>query len=116
MPEEFIPIFMFAAMAVVLWKFFETRHKERMAIIDKSLDPLAYKELYSRNMFRISPLTNLKWGLIALFIGIGILCGMQLDAIYGTTQFIAPFVFLCGGLALVLFYFIAARKIVAVDK
>ena len=110
MAEEFIPIFMFAAITVILWKFFETRHKERMAIIDKSLDPLAYKELFNSQMIRITPLSNLKWGLIALFIGAGILCGMQLDAIYGSSEFIAPFVFLGGGLALVLFYFIAARK------
>ena len=109
MAEELIPIFLFGATAVVLWKFLETRHKERMSIIDKALDPVAYKELYNRQMFRISPLSNLKWGLIALFIGAGILCGMQVDAIYGTTQFIAPFIFLWGGFALVVFYFIAAR-------
>ena len=52
MAEEFIPIFMFAAITVILWKFFETRHKERMAIIDKSLDPLAYKELFNSQMRR----------------------------------------------------------------
>ena len=110
MAEEIIPIFMFASIAVVLWKFLETRHKERMAIIDKSLDPLAYKELFTQQMFRVNPFTNLKWGLIALFIGIGILCGMQLDTMYGVTQFIAPCIFLCGGMALVLFYFIANKK------
>jgi hypothetical protein len=116
MVEEFIPIFLFGATAVVLWKFLETRHKERMAIIDKALDPVAYKELYSRQMFRISPLSNLKWGLIALFVGVGIFWGMQLDAKYGTEQFIAPFVFICGGIALVLFYFIAARKPATGDR
>jgi hypothetical protein len=110
MSEEVIPIFMFAAVTVVLWKFFETRHKERMAIIDKSLDPLAWKELFSNQMFRITPLSNLKWGLISLFIGAGILGGMQLRTMYGTSDFIAPFIFLGGGLALVLFYFIALRK------
>ena len=110
MSEEVIPIFMFAAITVVLWKFFETRHKERMAIIDKSLDPLAWKELFTSQMFRITPLSNLKWGLISLFVGAGILGGMQLDAMYGTREFIAPFIFLGGGLALVLFYFIALRK------
>lgn len=110
MAEEFIPIFMFAALAVVLWKFLETRHKERMAIIDKSLDPLAYKHLFAPQMFRVNPHSNLKWGLIALFVGIGILCGMQLDALYNVNQFIAPSVFLFGGLALVLFYFIVRRK------
>ena len=108
--EILIPIVLFSGTAVVLWKFFETRHKERMAIIEKALDPVAYKEMYSRQMFRISPLSNLKWGLIALFIGLGILCGIQLDAIYSVTQFVAPFVFISGGLALVVFYFIVAKR------
>jgi hypothetical protein len=110
MAEEFIPIFMFAAVTVILWKFFETRHKERMAIIDKSLDPLVYKELFSSQMARITPLSNLKWGLIFLFVGVGIMCGMQFRAMYGTSDFIPAFIFLGGGIALVLFYFIAARK------
>jgi hypothetical protein len=110
MAEAFVPIILFGSMSVVLWKFLETRHKERMAIIDKALDPVAYRELYCKQMFRVSPLSNLKWGLIALFVGVGIFCGMQFDAMYGKPQFIAPFIFLCGGIALILFYFIAAKK------
>jgi hypothetical protein len=35
---------------------------------------------------------------------------VQFRALYGTEDFLPAFIFISGGLALVLFYFIAARK------
>ena len=82
-----------------------------MSIIEKGLDPADYKELYKHSMWRINPLSNLKWGLVACFVGAGILIGMWINDFYQVRDHYAPaLALIAGGLALVLFYFIAAKK------
>jgi len=107
-----VPIFMFLAIAVIFWKYYDTRNRERMGIIDKGLDPVAYKELLSRQRSNADPLPNLKWGLLATFMGIGLLIGLWYDSAYGTDgEFIPAYMLICGGAALIFYYFIASEKL-----
>lgn len=111
--EFLIPITMFIAVALVLFKFFDDRHSERMAIIDKGLVKEDVKFLYSSShAFRINPLSSLKWGMLAAFIGIGILVSAFVAASFPwmSEKLTAGFIFLFGGLGLVLFYAMAAKK------
>jgi len=110
--DIFVPIFLFGGIAVVLWKFFETRHRERMALIEKGLDPSTFKKAAGISTFRFSPLSNLKWGLLALFVGAGILFAGSIERSYMWSDFIYPSsILISGGVALIVFYAIAARKI-----
>ena len=111
--EFLVPIFLFGGTAAVLWKFFEGRHKERMAMIEKGLNP---SELKSQVKFQIGQghvLSNLKWGLLLAFAGIGLLLGQQIHYVWGYHEDSAVFgaMLICGGFALIVFYFIAARKL-----
>ncbi len=110
--EIFIPIFLFGAIALVLYKFFDTRHRERMAMIEKGLTPAEMASVSPRR-FLAHPLTNLKWGLLALFVGFGIFVGNYVQSVTMMDEGPAFFgsIFISGGLALVVYYVIAARKL-----
>jgi 4-amino-4-deoxy-L-arabinose transferase-like glycosyltransferase len=116
MQEEIIvPVVLFGGTAVVLWKFFEGRHKERMAMIEKGVSPAEFKSP-SSTPFRLwqgTVLSNLKWGLLFVFSGIGLLVGQQLEYYFGFHEDSAVFgsILITGGLALIIFYFIASKKL-----
>jgi hypothetical protein len=112
--EFLIPITMFLSFAFVIFKFFDDRHRERMAIIDKGLVKEDVKFLYSSSYtWRVNPLSSLKWGMLAAFIGLGILTsaivGMQFPWI--VEKLTAGFIFLFGGIGLILFYALASKKL-----
>jgi hypothetical protein len=111
-PEFLVPIFLFGGAAAVLITYFNNRNKERMAMIEKGVNPADFKGTPVREWFRANPLSSLKWGLIAMFVGIGLIVASYLDrwymmhdSIYFSCMLVA------GGLALILFYFIASRKL-----
>ncbi|HTY10180.1 MAG TPA: DUF6249 domain-containing protein [Bacteroidota bacterium] len=107
-----VPIILFIVVGAVVWKHIESRHMERIAIIDKGLNPADYKELYKHHAFTINPLSNLKWGLLAIFVGLGSLTAMYLYNAYRLEETIYPGVILVfGGVGLVVFYFIASKKL-----
>jgi di/tricarboxylate transporter len=111
--EILVPIFLFGGSAVVLWKFFEGRHKERMAMIDKGVNPANFKSATPFRRWQGSVLSNLKWGLLFVFAGIGLLVGQQLEYYFGFHEDTAVFgsILIAGGLALIIFYLIAAKKL-----
>jgi hypothetical protein len=113
-PGILVPLTLFGGAAVVLWKYFEGRHKERMAMIDKGVNPIDFKS--TAPPFRLwqgSVLSNLKWGLLFVFAGIGLLVGLQLESYYRFDEGSVIFgcILIAGGLALIIFYLIAAKKL-----
>jgi hypothetical protein len=108
-----VPIFLFGGIAAVLWKFFEGRHKERMAMIEKGVTPADFKSTTPSRLWQGSVLSNLKWGLLFVFAGIGLLVGLQLENYYRFDEGSVIFgsILITGGLALIIFYFIAAKKL-----
>ncbi|MBK9247782.1 MAG: hypothetical protein IPM69_06605 [Ignavibacteria bacterium] len=128
-PEElFIPIIAilatFGIPGFVVWKFIEARNRERMAIIDKGMSAEDIRELFHqerRERKNPNPLASLKWGLLVFFVGIGWLIGDMISeriynpyeptrAGYNTHDLTVATVFICGGLGLLIFYLIAAKK------
>jgi hypothetical protein len=111
--EILIPIFLFGGTAAVLWKYFEGRHKERMAIIEKGLKLSDFKSSSPLRLWQGNVLSNLKWGLLFTFVGIGLLIGLQLRDLFGFHE--GSTIFSCmlisGGIALIVFYIIAAKKL-----
>jgi hypothetical protein len=111
--EIIVPIVLFGGTAAVLWTFFEGRHKERMAMIEKGVNPADFKPAAPSRFWQGSVLGNLKWGLLLVFAGAGWLLGEQLQYSFGFREESAVFgtILIAGGLALIIFYFIAAKKL-----
>ena len=111
--EFLVPIFLFGGTAAVLWKYYEGRHKERMAMIEKGVNPADFKSSSPLRFWKGNVLSNLKWGLLFLFVGIGLLAGEQMRNIWGLDDESTIFgcMLITGGLALIIFYIIAARKL-----
>ena len=111
-PEIIIPIFLFGGTAAVLWKYVDSRHKERMTILEKGLINEDLKHLYSRSVWRTNPYTSLKYGMLAAFIGVGILVSAFLSQMFymHEEQITAGIIFLFAGLGLVTFYTIAKKR------
>ncbi len=110
--EFLVPIFLFGGAAWVLIVYFNNRSKERMAMIEKGVNPSDFKGTPMKEWFRTNPLSSLKWGLLTMFVGFGLLVATFVhrnydvpDSIYMACMLVA------GGLALIIFYFIAAKKI-----
>lgn len=110
--EILIPIFMFGSIAAVIWKHFDTRHKERMNIIEKGLVTEELKYLYSGISWKTNPYSSLKYGMLAAFIGVGILVSAFLSQIFmmHEEQITAGVIFLFAGLGLITFYTIAKKR------
>ena len=75
-------IFSFGAPAAVVWQLVATRHKERLTIIERGLDPAQYKSLYARNVSASNPLNALRWALLFVFVGAGLWLGAWMVQVY----------------------------------
>lgn len=113
--EFLIPIAMFAAIFGIVYISVTAKHRQRMAMIEKGMDP---GNLGDRNNARR---LTLKFGLLMIGIGVGVLLG------YGLSWVMPPHpnpydqdpdnpvpyffsILFCGGLALITDHFIATKK------
>ncbi len=99
---------------LLIWKHIETRNRERMAIIEKGLSAEEIRELFKQEQGKSknpNPLSNLKWGLLIFFVGIGLCTGIQLhEAFYWSSDFTPALAFIGGGFALLVFYGVASKR------
>ena len=70
MEEVLIPLIVFGTIFGVLYVFFMTRNKERLALIEKGADATLFKSGPSKNSFGI---IILNIALLAIGIGVGVL-------------------------------------------
>jgi hypothetical protein len=106
-----VPVFLFFCIAAVLGSIIFTRHRERMTMIEKGLDPEQVKSLYTRGTWKFDPLSSLKWGMVLVGIGLAILLGSWLHANHMVEEGVYPgLIGLFGGIGLVLFYLLARKK------
>jgi hypothetical protein len=109
--EAIIPIILFICIVAVWGGIILTRHKERMTIIDKGLNPADMKALYERHWKAANPLSSLKWGILLVCVGLAVLIGIWLrDQFFFNDGVIPGLMAVLGGAGLVIFYFIASRK------
>lgn len=115
--EFLIPIFLFGGTAWVLVVYFNNRHKERMAMIEKGVSVSDLRGTPMKEWMKSSPLSSLKWGLLASFVGLGLFVAEWLDRAYfmhDSVYFATTLVF--GGIALIIFYFIANARMKKEDS
>jgi len=112
--EVLIPLSMFAAIAVVLWKYFDSRHKIRAMIIERGLIDENLKFLFGSVTSQPNRYSTLKWGLVALFIGISLLVVIPLQQYRWAQQhdgeLITGVIFVAGGLAFLIYYAMVSRR------
>ena len=107
MEEVLIPLIVFGTFFAVLYVYFTTRNKERLALIEKGADATLFKSGPSKNVFGI---VVLNIALLAIGIGIGVLLASLLE-MSGMDDDVAypAMIFICGGLGLMAGFF-ASRK------
>jgi hypothetical protein len=105
--EILIPITMFLCASGVLYVFFTTRHKERLALIEKGADPSLFQSKKGRSN------ATMRIGMFLVGIALGILSGNILAAAGGLIEEVAYFsmIFLFGGISLIIYYILIEKKI-----
>ncbi len=93
-----IPLIVFSSIFGIVYVFLNTRNKERLSLIEKGADAslFASKRNYKSNL-------TLKFGMLAVGIGVGILIASILDTYTVLDEEVAypSMIFLFGGLFLV---------------
>ncbi|MBE0643574.1 MAG: hypothetical protein IH600_05805 [Bacteroidetes bacterium] len=112
MNDMLIPITMFIAAAVVLWKFIDSRQKVRTMALEKGSIDENMKYLFG-SQSKPNRFAALKWGLAALFIGVALLLSIPLQAFSWAQihqgELITGLIFTGGGLAFLMYYMIVAK-------
>lgn len=102
-----IPVSFFAFIFAILYVFWTTRNKERMAMIERGTDPQSFKMRWKGTNF-----LSLKFGLLFIGVAIGVLVGNILDmntSLEEGTCYVSM-IFLFGGLGLIAGYLIQSKK------
>ncbi|TLV01013.1 DUF6249 domain-containing protein [Dyadobacter luticola] len=96
----------FSAVFGILYVFIVTRHRERIALIEKGVDA----SIFSDKNYTSYP--TLKFGMLFVGIALGILSGNYLDQTYDFSKGVAylAMIFLIGGLSLI-FNFLIEQKL-----
>ena len=72
--EVLIPIVAFIFFGGVIITYITSRHRERMAMVEKGMTSEDIKALYVRQINR-DPLSSLKWGILLVLAGAAVLLG-----------------------------------------
>lgn len=114
-PEILIPLLgivgFFASLIVWVYMHYNTRYRERMALLEYGKDADIFKpHQKERNK-------SLKLGIVGVMIGIGLFLGNIMDSI-GMMKLAAygSMVLLMGGLGLVGYYFLMEKKLEEAQK
>jgi hypothetical protein len=106
MEDAAIVLIIFGTFFGILYVFFTTRNKERLALIEKGADASLFNTGSKYNFMKV--LLNL--GLLAIGIGVGVLLGGLLE-MGGMDEEIAfpSSIFICGGIGLVIGFFVTRK-------
>jgi hypothetical protein len=106
-------IALFAAVFGILYVYYSTRHKERLALIEKGADASLF------NTGKEASKSGINWGKVTLKLGMlfmGVALGIIIGAIMSTAGILdedanyPSAIFFFGGLSLVLFYIIDRKN------
>ena len=98
----FVPIGFFLAVFAILYVYWTTRTKERLALVEKGLDAGIFKG-------ECSQLALVKWGIFLIAIGIGVVAGFALSTAINEVVAFFTSILVCGGLGLIVAYFVTNK-------
>ena len=107
--EVLIPMIIFAAIFGVVYVVISARNRERMAMIDKGVNPQDFMK--PMNPSRPSPYPILKWAMLLVGLGLGLFIGSLLEAYTSIQEEAAYFAsaLFFGGLGLVVAFLISKK-------
>ncbi len=98
----FVPIGFFLALFAILYVYWTTRTKERLALIEKGLDAGIFKG-------ECSQYALLKWGIFLIAIGLGVVVGFALSNVMNEVVAFFTAILVCGGLGLIVAYMVTNK-------
>lgn len=97
----FVPIGFFLAIFAILYVYYTTRTKERLALIEKGVDA---------SIFRTeSKYALLKWGIFLIGLAIGVITGFALSTVVNEEVAFFTMIFFFGGIALIAAHFVTRK-------
>lgn len=101
-------IALFATVFGIIYLYLSTRHKERLALIEKGADASLFNTGKERNYTNLWGKLSLKIGMLAIGVSLGIIVGAILEnaEIFDEGISYTSMIFLFGGLSLITFYLI----------
>ena len=114
--EAMIPIiaiiFTFGIPGVIIFWAIQSKHRERMKLIEKGLTPEEVRD-YFRDAEKKpkNPYSTLKWGILLLFLGVGFFLANILEYTLEVGEDFMPALLLFfGGAAFIVYYLIIRSK------
>lgn len=109
-PEILIPLVFLISIAAVFITYITSRHRERMAMVDKGLNSDEVKAYFTHEIRR-DPFSSLKWGLLFISVGLAVVLGNFLHKQFDVSEgVIIGLICLFAGCALLVYYGIASKK------
>jgi hypothetical protein len=102
--EILVPMIVFSTIFGVLFTFLTTRNRERLAMIEKGVDPTNFKPNFNR--------LGIKLGLLAVGVALGVLFGQLITHTTKMDGEPATFsmIFLFGGIGLVVEHYLSKKE------
>lgn len=103
MSDVFVPLGFFAMIVALV--YLRQRNRERLRLIEKGMDAKSFE-------MPVSPIRSLKWGIILVGLGVGMLIANALarTVYFSTEEAYFAMLFLFGGAGLLIFHFIAGKQ------
>jgi hypothetical protein len=121
MIESLVPIFgiifTFGIPGIIIFWLIYTKHKERMRLIEKGLSPDEMKKYFHSDEVKRSPFRMLKWSVLLIFLGVGLILTNVLSKSYDIDDGITfGIVILFVGVGFLVSHFLISSKVEAMQK
>jgi hypothetical protein len=98
----FVPIGFFLAIFAILYVYWTTRTKERLALIEKGADASIFKTEPSKYAL-------LKWGIFLIGLSVGVITGFALANVVNEVVAFFTMIFFFGGVGLIVAHFLTSK-------
>jgi len=98
----FVPIGFFLALFAILYVYWTTRTKERLALVEKGLDAGIFKG-------EASKYSLMKWGIFLIFVALGIFAAYFLSMVINEIAAYFSMILLLGGIGLIVAHLITSK-------
>lgn len=98
----FVPIAFFLTIFAILYVYYTTRSRERLALVEKGADASLFKVPDSKY-------TLLKWGIFLIALAVGVISGFALSNVVNEVVAFFTAILLFGGIGLIVAYWVTSK-------
>jgi len=98
----FISLGLFLAIFAILYVYWTTRTKERLALVEKGMDAGIFKG-------ECSQYALVKWGIFLIALGLGVVAGSLLAMVIDDVVAYFTAILVCGGVGLIVAYLVTSK-------